>query len=165
MSSYKLHAYAGLAANKKVLNAAFDSAGTPAPLRTLFLAMAMLETTTLSSAQRDDSKDSQGVCANVSLFNLSIDLVRYLGYRGDPWGLNAASALPEVVRLLRAGVDKYGRDRLLNFVRGGRTAFNDGHSYGAAEYRRTIATIEGVLARDPSLAWDDRRVEVYLCHV
>lgn len=163
--TYKLSRYPELQANKAKLNAAFDAAGTPAPLRRLFLAMGMLETTTLSAAQRDASKDKQGLAANVTLWNLSIDLVQQLGYKGDAWQLNKTEKLPEVVSLLRAGVEKWGRDRLLAFVRGGRTAFQDGCSYGCKEYHRTIATIEGAIAREPALAWDDRRVDIHLRHV
>lgn len=163
--SFKLNSYPQLRANKAKLNAAFDATGMPPHLRRLFLAMGMLETTTLSSADRDVSKDKQGLAANVTLWNLSIDLVQQLGYKGDPWQLNKTEKLPEVVSLLRSGVETWGRDRLLAFVRGGRTAFRDGCSYGCREYLATIATIERALSRDPALAWDDRRVDIHLRHV
>jgi hypothetical protein len=58
----------------------------------------------------------------------------------------------------------WGVTRMLNFVRGGRTAFDDGTSYGAADYRDAVATILKVFDRFPALLTDDRRVEIYVPH-
>ena len=53
---------------------------------------------------------------------------------------------------------------MLNFVRGGRTAFIDGVSYDAAGYRNAVATILKVISNTASLMTDDRRVEINVPH-
>jgi hypothetical protein len=152
--------------NKQRLCMVTDAAGIPPHLKALMVAMAMQESTTMSSVDRDATKDGDGDAANVSLFNLSIDLVRHIDLAVDPWSLNQACNLPVVVvRLIQSGIRKWGIERFLNFVRGGCTAFNDGHNYGAAEYREGIATILRQIDRDPSLLTDDRRVDVCVPHV
>jgi hypothetical protein len=135
----------------------------PPHLQALMMAMAMIETTTLSAADRDATKDTKGASANVSLFNLSLDLVRCVDPSVDPWALNTDTAL--AVRVIQQGIAKWGIPTFLNFVRGGRTAFKDGHSYGAAAYRNTVATTLMLIDRFPGLMKDDRRVDVDLEHV
>jgi hypothetical protein len=151
--------------NKQRLSMVCDAAGIPPHLKALMVAMAMQESTTMSSADRDASKDGDGDAANVSLFNLSIDLVRHVDPNVDPWSLNQACNLPVLVRLIQSGIGKWGIERFLNFVRGGRTAFADGVSYGAEHYREAIATILRQIDRDPKLLTDDRRVDVCVPHV
>lgn len=160
--SYRLNSYQLLRANKAKINAAFDAAGTPQHLRRLFLGMAFLETTTLSCADRDASKDGWGEAANVTCWNLSLHMCKMLGC-SNPWSLN--NDLVATVRLLKQGVDTWGRDRLLCFVRGGYTAFKDGCSYGAKDYIATIATLERAISDHPELMWNDQRPDVYLNHV
>lgn len=155
-----------LARNKAALAAACREAGATPDQAALFLAMAMIETTLLSPEQRDASKDGRADGSeNVSIFNLSVDLVRRLGWCGDPRALNAASQLPAVLRLLARGASSWGVERLLDYVRGGYTAFVDGTSYGARDYRDTVATVLRVLDAQPQLFSDDRRVNVELAHV
>jgi hypothetical protein len=155
-----------LRANKAALRRAFDACGTPPHLRALMTAMGMVETTSMSSNDRDATKDGAGSSANVSLFNLSLDIVRCADPSiHDPWVLNPDANLPATVALIKRAVDKWGIGPFLNFVRGGRTAFQDGHSYGAADYRETIATILRQFDADPALLYDDRRVEIDLVHV
>ena len=79
--------------------------------------------------------------------------------------LNSTANLPVVVGLLKRGFDMWGCEPLLNFVRGGRTAFKDGCSYDAYGYRNTVATILRQFDKDPALLWNDVRVEVMLQHV
>ena len=67
-----------------------------------------------------------------------------------------------MVGLIDKGIDNWGVTRMLNFVRGGRDAFNDGVSYGATDYRNAVATILRVIDMTPSLMKDDRRVEIYV---
>lgn len=155
-----------LQANKEKLRMACERVGASWELRVLLLATGFQETTSLSSRDRDASKDHSGPSANVSAWNLSLDLVQQVGsYAGDPWDLNREDRLDDVVRTVRDGIDKWGVNRYLNFVRGGRTAFDDGHSYGAHDFRNSIKTMCGVIHGDHSLMWDDRRVNVDLVHV
>jgi hypothetical protein len=155
-----------LRANKRQLRSAFDVSRIIAERRALMMAMAMIETTTMSPSQRDSSKDSRtDGSANASIFNLSEDMLRLLGYKGDIHLLDPLSALRNVVVLISKAVDTWGVTRLLNFVRGGRTAFNDGVSYGAADYRNAVATVLRNIDRYPSLMWDDRRVEMNVPHM
>jgi hypothetical protein len=150
--------------NKNILNTVINSQVTAPYFQALLIAMAMIETTTMTSDNRDCSKDGT-VSANISLFNLSIDLLQTLGYKNDPLLLNNIANLPIIVQLLKLGFDKWGCESLLNYVRGGRTAFNDGHSYDAYGYRNTVATILRQFDKDPTLLWNDVRVEIVLQHV
>lgn len=154
-----------LRSNKSKLNAACDQVGASWDLKLLLLGMGFQETTTLSSSDRDASKDNMGDAANVSAFNLSLDLVKQAGYNGNPWDLNYEDHLPAVVTLVRDGINKWGVNSFLNFVRGGRTAFQDGYSYGAYDYRNSMKTMCEVIDKDQSLLWDDRRVNIDVQHV
>lgn len=132
----------------------------------LLLAMGMQETTLLTSAQRDASKDAYAMAdgmANVSLWNLAFDLVTGLCFGGSPWRLNADPT--SAACLLLSGIRRWGIPNILNFVRGGRTGVQDGVSYGAWAFRNTIATIVRVIKNDTSLLTDGRRVECYLPQV
>lgn len=151
--------------NKAALNSAFSAAGVPDRYRALFLCMAMLETNHLTADERDATKDKMGSAANVSLFNLSVDLVQEVGYKGNVWDLNKPEKLVDVVRLLTLAADKFGVERLLNFVRGGRTGFADSVSYDCCGYRDTIASMVRALDSNPGAMTDDRRIEVFLKHV
>lgn len=153
-----------LQANKALLTAA--CCGKHTCILPLLLAMAMLETTTLCVDDRDCSKDGTlDGSVNCSMFNLSEDLLRYIGYKGRVQDLNLVSNLPVVVAQMHAGITKVGVERFLNYVRGGRSAFIDGSSYGAGDYRSTIATMLSVFDKLPSLLMDDRRVDINLVHV
>jgi hypothetical protein len=154
-----------LRANKAKLHTAFEGARLPFDLRVLMLAMGMLESTSLCASHRDSGKDSSKLSKNVSLFNLSVDLVQHLGYKGNADLLNRDDMLRDVVILMRSGMDRWGVDRFLNFVRGGRTAFKDGKSYGAADYRNTIKSMVVEIHKDKVLLHDDRRVDSFLKHV
>jgi hypothetical protein len=132
----------------------------------LIVAIAMQETTYMKSDERDSGKDGTP-SANLSYLNINLDMAQMLGYqRGDGGAyLNDPNNLGEAVALLVKAFRTWGVDRTLNFMRGGRTAFNDGSSYGAADYRNSIATIYSRLAQDQSLLNDGRRVEVDLYRV
>lgn len=154
---------------KARLGAAMRAAGvTNRDRRALLLAMAMLETNRLSLSERDCGKDSLQACgtANVSIFNLNLDMLRELGLaRGAEAALNTDAGLPEAVRWLERAFARWGEGRTLAFVRGGRTAFEDGVSYGAKQYSDVIYYIRELIRRDEALFSDGRRVEVYLQHV
>lgn len=166
-ASWSVSGYGGeLQANKYKLKLACESIGAPWDLHVLVLACGFQETTTLNSRDRDASKDSMGDAANVSAWNLSLDLVKQVGsYSGNPWDLNYEDKLAEVVRVYQNGIQKWGVNSLLNFVRGGRTGWQDGYSYGCADFRNSIKTMCYCIANDHSLMWDDRRVNVYVQHV
>ena len=125
------------------------------------MAMAMIETRTMSPSQRDATKDNRtDGGANASIFNLSEDMLRRCGHHGNIHILDPLAKLSEVVRLIAVGINHWGIDRMLNFVRGGATAFNDGVSYGAVDYRNAVATICKVIDIHPSLMFDSRRVAI-----
>jgi len=48
------------------------------------------------------------------------------GYGGDVWHLNGQDHIYETVKVLDGALKKWGVEKLLNFVRGGRKAFEDG---------------------------------------
>lgn len=156
---------AELQCNKELLLRAFNARSIRDDRRVLMMAMAMIETNHLSPNERDASKDNRtDGSANASIFNLSEDMLRQLGYWGDIHLLDPLQRLSDVVGLINNGINTWGVTRLLNFVRGGRTAFNDGVSYDAAGYRNAVATTIRVIDMDPSLMRDDRRVEINVPH-
>ena len=153
-----------LQANKGLLQSAASNVAWE--MWVLILAMGMLETQDLTSAERDTSKDYDGNAANVSFLNLSIDLVQQVGsYSGDPWDLCKPEHIPDVVNVVSTGISKWGVNPFLDFVRGGETAFHDGYSYDVYGYRNVIKTIANCIRCDHSLLTDDRRVNAYLAHV
>lgn len=164
---YKITSYgAALKRNKERLVKAFALHSLREERRALLMAMAMIETNTMSPSERDASKDNRtDKSANASIFNLSEDMLNELGFQGNIHMLDPLESLPKVVGLIHKGIDLWGVTRLLNFVRGGRTAFKDGVSYGAAEYRNAVATILKVIESSSFVMNDDRRVEVYVPHV
>ena len=152
--------------NKAHLQSALDAAGAGSGERMLVTAMAMLETTDMDPSQRDASKDGTP-SMNLSILNLNLDMVQQLGYQGNAGGaaLNDPANLSQAVALLLHGFRTWGVASTLNFQRGGSTAFADGVSYGAADYRNVIASMYGGIVADPTLLNDSRRVEIYLQHV
>ena len=164
---YRLGEYGPeLAKNKTLLSKAFKENNIADDKSATMLAMAMLETNTLCVEHRDASKDDRtDGAANVSLFNLNIDMIRYLGFDDDFVSMNRQENVGRIVYMIDKAFGTWGIERTLNFVRGGRTAFVDGVSYGAPEYRDVISTITNAILADPSLRTDSRRVEIYLQHV
>jgi hypothetical protein len=151
-----------LASNKRAVYAACNACGGGLDECALVVAMAMIETTFMNATARDASKDwrTDG-SVNVGLWNLNTDLVAALNYSGDPWTLNAQTpqVLAATACALLRGARTWGAARLMNFVRGGRTAFNDGWSFDAWGYRNAIKTIVDWFRRDPALLLDGRRVD------
>lgn len=163
---YKIKSYGNvLKNNKDRLLKSFDVCAIRDERRVLMVAMAMIETNTMSPSERDTTKDKNtDKSANASIFNLSEDMINELGYNGDIHLLDPLESLPKVVGLINKGINNWGVTRMLNFVRGGRTAFNDGVSYGAADYRNAVATILKVIGNSLSLMNNGRRVEIYVPH-
>jgi hypothetical protein len=166
-ASYKIASYgAVLRSNKAQLILAFVASKITDERRALMTAMAMIETNTMSPSERDASKDKNtDKSANASIFNLSEDMLNQLGYTGNIHLLDPLPALPDVVRIIDKGINTWSVTPMLNFVRGGRTAFKDGVSYGVSDYRNAVATILKVFDSDNSLLGDERRVEIYVKHV
>jgi hypothetical protein len=152
-----------LAVNKRILSLALGRLGMRQ--RCIMTAMCMLETDHMEPKQRDASKDHDAYAANVSIFNLSVDMLKQLGYKGSCSDLNCLSRLDTVVQLLEKAFKQWGEEKTLAFVRGGRTAFEDLKSYGARAYMQTIWHMASVIEKDIKLLTDGRRVEVYLPHV
>ena len=162
---YKKNSYGKtLHENKLKLKHSFNQLSLPDEKRILFLAMAMIETTHLTSDQRDRSKDNTS-SENISLWILSVDMVKCLGYQDNPQKLNSSDEIKTVINLLDKAVKIWNVDALLNFVRGGRRGFSDGVSYGCRDYRNTVATICNLICRDRGLMEDSLRIEIDLYHV
>lgn len=157
-----------LASNKAMVwDACWSCAGTVQEC-TLAVAMAMIETTLMNVTQRDWTKDNTtDGSANFSLWNLSADLIASLGVVGQAAFMNSQTpqAIAAAACVVIKGLRTWGPRVFLNFVRGGRTAFRDGWSYGAFEYRNAVASVLAAFAKDPSLLTDGRRVECFVPHV
>lgn len=156
-----------LRTNKWRVRTAFDKIGVASPLRAMFFGMGFQETNLMTASQRDSGKDSNDDgSANWSLWNLSEDMLRELGFEGADFSvLNSDDRLDTVVGLMVKGVHRWGAFRFLSFVRGGRTGFQDGESYGVRDFVNAIATHMKVIEGDESLFWDGRRVEIVVKHV
>lgn len=161
----KLTAYPHLSVNKGKINQAMASAkcNMPPARKVLIMSMAMLETRDLEQNSRDKTKDNNGLAANASLWNLNYDMIQMLGYGKHPTALN--SNLGDAVCIISKGIDMWGVERLLAFVRGGRDGFYTLTAWGAQEYIKVIASIMHAIDQDSRLMQDDRRVELWLKHV
>jgi hypothetical protein len=154
-----------LVAGKARVNAASLAIKLPPERRALMIAMAMIETNHLDYAERDKSKDhDKKGAANVSLFNINMDLLRELGCVLTPSTLNLPNTLSTTMIHMNQGIDWWGIYGFLDFVRGGRKAFKDHQSYGATDYRRAVATALTLIDGDPALLSDDRRIEMNVPH-
>ena len=60
------------------------------------------------------------------------------------------------------GVSTWGVTKLLDYIRGGYTAFIDGKSYDVWNYKNTIATMLKVIDMKPSILHDDMRIDIFL---
>jgi hypothetical protein len=167
-----------LRSNKALLLQAFAASNIPQERRVLMMAMAMIETATLSPSDRDKGKDNlTDGSANASIFNLNEEMLRRLNYSGNIHLLDPLSALPRVVTLINdainntnwgitpnRGVPASGVTAMLNWVRGGSSTYKDGVSWDAANYRNAVATAVKLISDDPSLMSDDRRIEMIVRH-
>jgi hypothetical protein len=155
-----------LRSNKRSLLKALSEVGASAEETALIVAVAMQETTYMSTSEIDRSKDNTPA-ANISILNINYDMVQQLGYAESDFGvqLNDPNKLGTAASFLLKGFKIWTAVRTLNFHRGGRTAFKDGVSFGAVEYRNSIATIYAQIAKDPTLLEDGRRIEVDVPHV
>ena len=161
-AGFKLNDYgAALQKNKGLLAAAIDASGATPQERALIIAIAMQETTTMDIRDRDAHKDGT-MSANRSIININYDMLTKLGYVKDDNGasLDDPAQLGLAVSYMLKAFRQWDVQRALNFHRGGFTAFTDGTSYGAADYRNAINSIYNAMAADLTLMSDGRRVEV-----
>ena len=92
-------------------------------MRAMFFGMAFQETTHMTAAQRDDGKDdNKDGSTNWSLWNLSEDLLRTLGYQGSDFSvLNKTEELHRVIQSVHLKMKRpiivYEDSCLLSFPR------------------------------------------------
>ncbi len=161
-----MHVYTGtetLRVNKQRIIDAVKHQGGDADDVLYALAMAMQESECCACVQRDASKDGTP-SANFSCFNMNLDYLQVLGFKGIP-DLNCETNLEEAVHYLLAGFKAWGRDSVMNFHRGGRTAWQDGVSYGAGEYREAIKSVVEYLRTNPDKMVDASRIAYDVEHV
>lgn len=131
-----------------------------------FLAMGMLESEEFCSSQRDCTKDGDAMCKNFSAFNMNGDFLQMLGIgEEEREALNREDNIANAVRILILAENTWGIDKVLAFHRGGRTAFNDGVSYGAQDFIVKIKATAQHLLQNPQLMADNNRVAYCVPHV
>ena len=161
-AAFKLNNYGvALQNNKGLLVAAIDASGATAQEKALIIAIAMQETTTMDVRDRDTHKDGTP-SANRSILNINYDMLTKVGYVKNDNGasLDDPAQLGLAVSYMLKAFRQWDVKRALNYHRGGFTAFTDGTSYGATDYRNAINSIYNAIAADLTLMLDGRRVEV-----
>ena len=140
------------------------------------MAIAMQETNHMDVGERDTSKDGQGDAANLSAFNMNLDMLKRVGYiPGKSPDLNDPKNLEVAVDFLLRGIRHFTLNGFLAYHRGGWTSWNqfveggqDGYHandvYDVQGYINCFTTLVTVLGTDAKLFSDSRRVEVYCVH-
>jgi hypothetical protein len=97
-----------------------------------------------------------------SIFNLSEDLLRSIGYRGaNVHEFDSMIHFHKLVDLMNKGIEQLGAIHFLRFVHGGRNAYeNHKGSDACNNYIGAVATGLRVIAADTKLLRDDRRIEM-----
>lgn len=164
---YKLTSYgAELQRNKRAIVSAAKAKGASPEMTALFVALAMQESTKMTAAQRDTTKDNnKDGSANYSLWNLSEHLIKSVGYTGDLKVLNDDKQVSQVIDIIMKGIKKYGMVKYLRFVRAGSTGLTSPTAYGSPVFISSIATMLRVMHEQPSLLNDSRRIEIHVEHV
>lgn len=164
---YKITSYGkDLERNKRAIVTAAKAKGVSQELTALLIATGFQETTKMTAAQRDASKDAnKDGSANYSLWNLSQDLIQRVGYKGDLALLNKDSQVPVVIDLIMKGIKKYGVVKYLRFVRAGATGLESPTAYGSPVFLSSIATMLRVIDNHPQLLTNDKRIEIDVPHV
>ena len=161
-SPFSIHDYGEtLKQNKLLLHDTIDLSDATPTEKALLLAIAMQRSVMMSLKDRDASQDGNP-SALVSLYKINFDMLQQLGYQQADFGssLNDPSRISEATQYLLKAFRSWGIASTLDYLRGGRSAYADGVSYGAPEFRRDIATIYEQIAADVSLERDGRRVEI-----
>ena len=157
----------------------------PSTLTQLILAYAFIETETLSASQRDVTKDPSGPnfmgtgAINYGCFNLNYSLLKDLGLTDDtlvPTNPKASvlntdtdEAVYTLIQCIKKGVDLWGIDRYVSYLRGGVTLFNDPNDYSsdlkggpfkATVFKCGLNRLCSMIQEDTRLYHDDQRVGV-----
>lgn len=166
-AQYKLVSYGpDLARNKKEVWKNLNLLRGTWLEKRLLIAVAMQETCHMSLSERDASKDGTP-SENVTLFNMNVDMVRFVGVPENVIALlNTRQGLVSGCAVALHAMRTLGVKRFLDFHRGGRTGYDDGVSYDCVGYRTAIATMLPLLIDYLTLASsDDRRIDISTPHV
>jgi hypothetical protein len=153
--------------NKIALNNAMEQLGLrDLKAKSLLFALFGLESEQMynhdGTAQRDSSKDNQGLSKNVSPLNMNIDMLNVIGFKGNPNDLNYISNIKQTVSVAIQAINYLGMSGFLNFHRGGRSGYNDPAKYDSIykmpDFRRGAYNIMVKYMNDPSLFTDGRKV-------
>lgn len=144
--------------NKRIILDACRNAipNCPTSFYALCLVMAMTENNTLRPKVLLNPHE------NISIWNLSSEFIKFMRYEYDPIELNLPDNISEVIKLMYIAVSTYGVEITLNFIKGGKKAFDDGIKYGEYRYRNCIATQLRVMDLHPELLYDDQRIDILL---
>ena len=138
----------------------------------LFNLMLHLQESTFMD-HRDASKDRDPLSMNCSVLNVNCDLLqkagKLSGRNGEPpidQNVDCSAIrdqnLDRVLLLLRRAFDVWTPKRTLDFIRGGRSGFDDGigGSCNCPIYRRAIDSLYLAFSNDSSLLTDERRGDI-----
>ena len=171
-----------LAQNKQRLARVFDKFNVPIEVRRVLIAMGMIESTELCVSHRDPLKDNMGDAANHSLFNLNTSMIRdiltpdefsRLGLNvpsKSPINQDTESAIEMAVDIAVRGINMWGIDRYVSYVRGGTSGFDLNYNYNndwlkMRSFKTGLSFIYQEIAKDASLLTDNRRVELQIPYV
>jgi hypothetical protein len=166
-----------IATNKARILAACNSLGLSDTVKRMMIAYAMIETNDLSAYGRDSSKDGNLDAANYGCFNLNGKMIRMIGLPGisesdlvpvasSKLNQDSQEGVMLMVKLIITGINKWGLDRYVSFVRGGETLFYDNtdyrnDSYGGFKvkvFKCGFSYIHDKIRDNPALLTDTRRV-------
>jgi hypothetical protein len=164
--------------NKGLLNASMARLGIKPERRALIVAVAMQETNAMSEFERDWTKFDKPEEANFTILNLNADMIKRVTGRYPEAELNSMRRIGEAVAIIDRAIDMKAEEwkcehppkhlgvrGVLNYIRGGYEAFEDGKQYDAPKYRSAIKTIVTRFDGDPNLMTDYRRVAIQIEHV
>jgi hypothetical protein len=176
---------ASIVENKARILRVCKTLAVPSALYQLIIAYAFIETETLSASQRDTTKDPSGAnfmgtgAINYGCFNLNYALLKDVGMTDDV--LKPASPRESVlnkdveegvailIKCILKGVELWGIDRYVSYLRGGTTLFNDPRDYsadlGGGPFKVTVFKcglnrICRMIQEDEKLYTDQNRVAV-----
>jgi hypothetical protein len=174
-----------LATNKKRIIAICQNLNLPKSFQKMLIAYAFIETETLAASQRDSTKDpgKPNFCGqggvNYGFLNLNYAMLKDIGVVDDgvllpdrPWDspLNqdgSDDGIKMLVTSVSKGIEMWGLDRYVSYVRGGTTLFNDsadytsdprGGTFKVTVFKTGFSVLIKMLDEDECLLTDDRRV-------
>ena len=145
------------------------------------LAFAMIETTHLTVEERDKTKDGSGGSANYTVFNLNQQMIEEtLAARpalkalvGDikdvpnsKLNKDTEEGLSLGIDLTLAGIEEFGLDPYISYLRGGKTLFSDKTDYRNKDcggflvkvFKCGFSKIADMILKDPKYVTDGRRI-------